>query len=246
MNWALQQDFDIRFEWGLEGAKRLSGSVDVAIVVDVLSFSTCVEVGVSKGAVIFPYVYKDERAEAFAAEHSATLASPSRHKDRLCLSPSTFSKVSEGDRIVLPSPNGATISFSLQGVTVLCGSLRNARAVAETAMTMGRRILVIAAGEKWEAESLRPCLEDQIGAGAILSYLKGRGSPESLGAVAVFHEFRESLLPTLLACSSGQELAQRGFPEDVELAAELNVSQTVPQLRDGAFGQLYRNPHDRI
>ena len=36
-------------------------------------------------------------------------------------------------------------------------------------------------------------------------------------------------------CASGRELVERGFAEDVAIAAELASSAVVPVLRDGAF-----------
>ena len=44
-----QQGYDIRFEWGLAGVKALAPLSDVVIIVDVLSFSTCVDVVVNRG-----------------------------------------------------------------------------------------------------------------------------------------------------------------------------------------------------
>ena len=43
---------------------------------------------------------------------------------------------------------------------------------------------------------------------------------------------------TLLACESGRELAAQGYPQDVESAAQLDVSACVPVLTDGAFVAL--------
>ena len=54
MTWYMQNEHDIRSEWALEGAQRLSTEADVTIIVDILSFSTCVEVAVSQGAEVFP------------------------------------------------------------------------------------------------------------------------------------------------------------------------------------------------
>ena len=65
-SWYSQSQYDIRFEWGIEGARQLSSDVDVVIVVDILSFSTCVDIAVSSGALVYPFLYKDERAVEFA------------------------------------------------------------------------------------------------------------------------------------------------------------------------------------
>lgn len=73
--------------------------------------------------------------------------------------------------------------------------------------------------------SLRPAFEDLIGAGAILSYLSGRLSPEAEAAVAAFHAFKQNMLVYLKKSSSGKELIARGFESDVELAGVINIEK---------------------
>ena len=70
----IQEGFDRRFDWGLEGASRLAHVVDLLIVVDVLSFSTAVDVVVSRGATVIPIAWRDSRAADFAREIDAHLA----------------------------------------------------------------------------------------------------------------------------------------------------------------------------
>ncbi|WP_238385059.1 hypothetical protein [Nesterenkonia muleiensis] len=48
-----QRDYPIRFDWGPVGA-RASGA-DIAVVVDVLSFSTSVCIAVERGMQVYPY-----------------------------------------------------------------------------------------------------------------------------------------------------------------------------------------------
>jgi 2-phosphosulfolactate phosphatase len=232
MNWFAQENYDIRFEWGLEGALQLSSLADVTIVVDVLSFSTCVDIATSRGAAVYPYLFKDERAVDFAKTINAKLAATERSKSELCLSPTSMNLLNAHDNVVLPSPNGSSICFSVKDSIVMCGCLRNAEAVAKKANQLGKKILVVAAGEKWNNDTLRPALEDQIGAGAILSFLKGTKSPEAISAINIFEMAKSDLRNILNGCASGQELIQRGFPEDNILAAQLNVSQTTPILVD--------------
>jgi 2-phosphosulfolactate phosphatase len=102
-------------------------------------------------------------------------------------------------------------------------------------MNYGRQISVIPAGEKWSDGSLRPAFEDFIGAGAILSYLKGNLSPEAQSAVAAYQGVRQSLESLIKQCGSGRELIERGFKQDIDLALKINVSDCVPTLLDGAY-----------
>lgn len=86
--------------------------------------------------------------------------------------------------------------------------------------------------------SLRPALEDLLGAGAVLSALRRQGdavlSPEAAAAAACF-EATPDVAATVAACASGQELTVGGFADDVAIATEPDVCDIVPILTDGAF-----------
>src|SRR5207249_6653331 len=131
---------------------------------------------------------------------------------RSSLPPDSCLEAPPGLRCVLPSPNGAqvTLAAARTATVILAGSLRNARAVAEAAARLGATFNVIAAGERWPDGSLRPALEDWLGAGAILSALPGGRSPEAASAVAVFQAHRGHLVETLDSCASGREQHARG------------------------------------
>ena len=143
-------------------------------------------------------------------------------------------------RETLASPNGATVSLDLAdaGAVVLAGCLRNASAVAAAARDLGGPVGVVAAGERRLDGSLRPAVEDLVGAGAILHALGGRPSPEARAAIAAFLDAAPDLASVLAACISGRELAARGLAGDLRMAAGLDVSQAVPRLSGGVFGQL--------
>ncbi len=234
-----QREFDVRFEWGQEGARLLGPVSDIVIIVDVLRFTTAVSVAVDRGAAVFPYPWDDPSADAFAKDHGAILAT--RGAGRLSLSPTSLLHLSEGERLVLPSPNGSTCAVvaAEAGSAVVAGSLRNASAVARFARAPGRTVAVIAAGELWPGGQLRPAIEDLVGAGAILAGMRlGSLSPEARVAVAAFGAVSRDLLATISKCSSGRELAAKGWEEDLALASELDASDEVPILSGGAFVAL--------
>jgi 2-phosphosulfolactate phosphatase len=228
---------EVRCEWGTQGVLHLAPISDVVIIVDVLSFSTCIDIATHRGAIAFPYQWKDESAQTFAQSVHAELAGQ-REDDGYSLSPASLVSIPSGTRLVLPSPNGSALSLATASTPTLTGCLRNCRAVALAAMTYGKRIAVIPAGEKWSDGSLRPAFEDFVGAGAIIHYLNGSRSPEAELACAAYQRVCEPphvLRELLHQSGSGQELLARGFEEDVDLALQLNVSNSVPTLVNGAY-----------
>jgi 2-phosphosulfolactate phosphatase len=237
-----QREYDIRTEWGTKGVEILSPVSDVIIIVDVLSFSTSVDVAVNKGAKVFPFSYNNESASDYAISINAVLAESNRLAvSKFSLSPSSLINIPENTRLVLPSPNGSSLSISTGTTLTLCGCFRNAQAVAEFAMSIGKQISVIPAGEKWTDGSLRYAVEDLAGAGAIIIFLKGKLSPESRSALAVYKSIETELKEQIKNCVSGKELIRRGFENDIELAVDLNLSNCVPGLVCGAYMDLKHN-----
>ena len=236
-----QDGFSARFEWGPAGAQALAAGVDVLVIVDVLSFTTAVEVAVARGARVYPYQHRDDSAATFARSIGATLAVGRRRvsiEAPYSLSPVSLAAIPANTRLVLPSPNGSAISVLAAelGRPILAGCLRNAAAVAAAARARGDVIGIIASGERWDDGGLRPAYEDLVGAGAIIDGLPLDGwSPEAQAAVSAFRAARDHLQDGLLNCASGRELVALGYARDVQIASELNVSGTVPVFRSGAY-----------
>jgi 2-phosphosulfolactate phosphatase len=237
-----QHGYGVRLEWGEEGVRTLGADCGVLIVVDVLSFSTTVDIATARGAGVLPLPADDERAERAARQAGAVLAG-----DReWTLRPSSVLDIPADVLLGLASPNGGTLCAiaSATGCVVLTGCLRNATAVAKEAarIAAGRAIGVIAAGERWQdvRGPLRPCVADQLGAGAVVAELRQRdagvASPEARLAEAAYLAVAGSGLADAVAgCASGRELVDRGDGEDVHLAAMADTSTTVPLLVDGVF-----------
>jgi 2-phosphosulfolactate phosphatase len=229
-----QSAFNRHFGWGPTAAALMSEGT--TIIVDVLRFTSAVEAATSRGAVVFPYRWADDGAQDFANSVGAALANSSQ-PDGLSLSPISLLVLESQDRIVLPSPNGATCALlaAHAGSTVIAGCLRNADAVGRAFFDHGESITVIACGERWPDATLRPALEDLLGAGAVLSKLGGRPSPDARSAIAAWRDAQHRVDETMKTCSSGVELQRKGASDDVVYCSQVNVSEVVPVLFDGAF-----------
>ena len=234
-----QHCFDVRCEWGEKGLEAIGPGSDVVIIVDVLSFSTTVDAAVSRGAAIFPYASDDPSAAGFAEEKNARLVGK-RGADKFSLSPRGMLELPVGSRLVLPSQNGGAVSRRSGAKATLAGCFRNRRAVAEYAKNLGGTIAVIPCGERWEDGTLRPSVEDWLGAGAIIELLPGDHSPEARAAAASFGALRPDLRKMMEESASGAELIERGYADDVRFATELDCSDCVPMLVDGAFVDVAR------
>jgi 2-phosphosulfolactate phosphatase len=238
MTWWEQAPYGVRFDWGPEGARRASAKC--LVVVDVLSFTTAVTVAAERGIRVYPHPPED--AEEFAKEHQAELAVGRREttEDRpWSLSPAGLRKAPPVPRLVLPSPNGSAISQASQ-VPVIAASLRNATAAGRWLTKHGygtpeRPVVVIAAGERWPDGSLRPALEDLLGAGAVLAALPTSDfSPEASAAISAFL-LTDDVRKVVTESASARELTAEGFAADVEVAVEVEATNVVPVLREGAF-----------
>jgi len=260
----------VRLEWGPTGAAALAADVDVAVVVDVLSFTTTLTVAADGGTVVHPFPWRDERAQAYAAAHHAELAADRSGGTRrvagafpprddagsepssapaggVSLSPTSVREAQQRPgglpRLVLPSPNGSTISAALaeSGARVVGASLRNATAVGRrlAGLDPASRVLVVPSGERWPDGSLRPAVEDLWGAGAVLAALVDAGGtglgPEARFAEAAWRTVAGRLPEELAACASGRELLDAGYTDDVTVAAEVDTTDVVPVLEAGAY-----------
>ncbi len=200
-----QTQYQIRFDWGLEGASDIGVGADVIVVVDVLSFCTAVDLGLSAGLQVVPLAAEGGKPTGGAAVAAA---------------------------------------LSSSSALVVAGSLRNRRAIADWALAQqgdkGDRftVAVIAAGEPGEKGGIRFCVEDLLGAGAVIDALADVGidycSPEAATASAAFTGLSNATGHLIGASAGGRELAAHGRRPDVDVAIDLDVSSLVPIL--GEFG----------
>ncbi|WBB78143.1 2-phosphosulfolactate phosphatase [Micromonospora sp. WMMD882] len=235
-----------RFDWGLAGAAELGRVCAVLVVVDVLSFTTSVEVAVSRGMRVHPFPWGEQAAE-YARRVAGTVAVGRRQttpEHPWSLSPAALRAAPVVPDLVLPSPNGSAIcaAASSTGRPVVAACLRNAASVGRWLCHHGygaddAPIGVVAAGERWPDGSLRPCVADQLGAANVLDAISD--VPVGLSVEAAMALAALASTPDVPAavrgCVSGRELVEGGFAGDVEMAAQVDVSDVVPVLRQGVF-----------
>lgn len=248
----------IHLEWGQHGVREPGPACTILIIVDVLSFSTAVDVAVARGASVVPLPLG-------AAAPPGSVIAGRRGSGSWSLSPASLLDLPAGTLLALHSPNGATLSAaSSPDLHVMAACLRNAPSVAAHVLSLARAggsldraggsldeagggpdqgaaIGVIPAGERWPDGSLRVAVEDLLGAGAVIAALQEQASglafsPEALAAADAFATTRRRGLAAAIAgCMSGRELAELGFAADVELAAAYGVSDAVPMLHGGVY-----------
>ncbi|OYU69658.1 MAG: 2-phosphosulfolactate phosphatase [Alphaproteobacteria bacterium PA2] len=227
-------------EWGLAGIEAWASQASAFVIVDVLSFSTAVSIAVDRGASIIPFPFDDSEAAAEEADRrGAQLATPKRAMGgQFSLSPASLRSLEPGSLLVLPSPNGSRLSLATGCVPTATACLRNFEIVAAWAKIVAGDgvIAVIAAGERWPDNSLRPAIEDWLGAGSVISALAGEENSEATSARRLFEISRNDLPRLISQCVSGRELFDRGFGQDVEIALEIGAGNSAAILENGAYG----------
>lgn len=239
-------DAHVHVEWGPSGARLAGDRGDVVVIVDVLAFSTSVATTVARGGTALSYSGDELDAmggrDAAAAALDAEVVAKDRAATtaRFSLSPASLAAIGPGDRLIFTSLNGAACTSAASNAPlVLVGALTNRTSVADVVRDLladgsAGRCTIVACGERWtsvssEPDSLRPSIEDLIGAGAVVAALGDvHRSPEADVAAASFGAVEDRLEHVLRGCVSGRELVERGFPDDVDLAAAIDSTPVVP------------------
>lgn len=246
-----QTSYEVRFDWGIEGLRSIADGAGVIVFIDTISFTTTVELATGLGLEIEPYPTLDREAAAAYAESVGAKLAGRRGEAGLSLSPTSMTAENAAAfgarRAVVISLNGSRVAADAAryGVPVVAANLRNFSAVARWVLAhqerLGRRanVAVVASGERRADDSMRPAVEDQLAAGAVVGALAALGidasSPEAAVAAASFDAMRGAVRHLLTASVSARELAEVGQLDDVRIAAQLDVSEVVPVMRDGVF-----------
>lgn len=203
-----QSRYQLRFDWGLEGLRRLAPA-DIVIVVDVLRFSSTVSARVATGEAV-PH---DDAAHAVSL-NGAAVATAAADADAVvflgCLRNATAVA-----RAVLAEQNrrAARTSVSVIAAGELSG--RGAEAVLRF--------------------SVEDQLGAGAVLGALEALGLDHSSPEAAAASESFRGLRAAARHLLTASGSGQELLERDRRAEVLAAADHDADDAVPVLRGGVW-----------
>lgn len=216
------------------------------VVIDVLRATTTIAVALAAGArAVLPAASTDEALRiAQNLEKGDVLLAGERKAQRipgfaLGNSPSEFTpEVVQGKTVVLTTTNGTAALTHVQGAreVVVCAAV-NFSVVAEKCRALlaqhGELLILCAGCERQFA------LEDAFAAGRLAKVLLPEGGLRSvkvndgaLAALEIARHFGERWLRAFRASAHGQELASKGYREDVRLAAQENTHPVLALYAD--------------
>jgi 2-phosphosulfolactate phosphatase len=250
-----QSRYQVRFERGIDGLRRLASS-DVVIVVDALRFSTTVTDAVARG----DRVPLDDAARATSRNGAVLAEAAAGLPDSPVVLLGCFRNASAVAREVLAEQHrrGERTSIAVIAAGELTGAESDAALAApesNAALAAPESNAALAApesdaalaGVESDAALARPesdaafrvAVEDDLAAGAVIDALAVLGvdysSPEAAAVCEAFRGLRGAVRHLLTASGSGQELQARGLADEVRAAGEIDAVDAVPVLRDGAF-----------
>jgi 2-phosphosulfolactate phosphatase len=202
-----------------------SYSKDVAIMVDVLRASTTITVALNNFNKIIA-VKDKSMAIKLAKEYNAVLAG---ERDGAPLpgfdtgnSPVEIKNFS-GDALVLTTTNGTRILEGMKAKSLI-GSFVNAKAVAQKASEIAdNHIEIVMAGVRG-----RFAIEDFLGAGEIISYLKNYELDEMAQAAYMASMDEKMVNKAIINSKSALGLQKLGFLDDITFSIKKNIYDIIP------------------
>lgn len=220
-----------------------------AIVIDVLRAGTTIACALANGCdEVIPTTSVEEAMEISRAYAKGDyLLCGERRGERidgfdLGNSPSEYTEERvRGRKIIITTSNGtAAIKAVKAADNVMVGSLWNLSAVCERALSLGKDVLIVCAGEGG-----RFTLEDAVCAGMMADAIASVAHPEESDGCAAVRRLSRDLcgdVATALSLSDhGRYLARIGFGRDIPVCAQVDKTSIVPMLEAGHVVRRYRS-----
>ncbi len=143
----------------------------------------------------------------------------------------------KGKKLILTTTNG-TKAFHLvsSGKEILVGSFFNIGATTKRCFELDRDLFIFPSGDEGNFS-----LEDTICGGMLIELItKKERKPVVLTdashcAQILYQRFKDNLLEAFHLSNHGKELINRGFGEDLAYCAQIDITDIVPEFKDGVI-----------
>lgn len=213
-------------------------------VIDVFRAATTVITAIANGArSIVPVLTPDEaRTRAGGFPSSDVLIGGERHGEPISgfdlgNSPLEYTPARVGGKVVVLTTTNGTRALATASRAAVCAFV-NVGEVARWALTQGRDLTVICAGESGNLS-----LEDSVCAGMLLDRIAETGTAivesDAARAARILSAYYRDRLDSLLRDSAwARRLAGAGRAADLAACLRVGILSHVPLLQDGAIGCL--------
>lgn len=227
----------------LDPACRFATGRAVAVI-DVIRATTTITMALHQGCVgVMPVRTLSEARTVARRLGKRALLAGERDAERaagfeLGNSPAEYGRERvKGKTIVLTTTNGTRAFQAVSGAQVIIAcSFLNVSAAARWLADAGFDILIVCAGRHGYF-----CLEDVVGSGMLIDRVLSIShetielSDAAWAAHRLFVTYRGDLLGMLRGCQWGREIIHKGFGADLEICAQVDLTDIVPVMRDGCL-----------
>jgi 2-phosphosulfolactate phosphatase len=217
----------------------------IVVVIDVLRATSVMIHALSQGASeIIPVATVEEAFQmAKVFQRGAILLGGERESKKiegfdLGNSPKEYmAEKVRGRKLILTTTNG-TKAFHLvsSGREIFAGSFFNIDAVSRRCLDLDKDLLIFPSGDEGDFS-----LEDTVCGGMLIDVITKAGqkpislTDASYTAQVLYKRFETNLLEAFHLSRHGKELMKRGFGEDLAYCAQIDMTDIVPQFKDGVI-----------
>ena len=142
-----------------------------------------------------------------------------------------------GKRLILTTTNGTKAFHAVSsGKKVLVGSFLNITAVAGRCFELNQDVLIYLSGDQGDFS-----LEDTVYGGMLIDRTIRKGGKSfhltdaSRAAHILFQKFEANIVESFYLSQHGRDLVDRGFEEDLPYCAQVDMTNLVPEFKDGVI-----------
>jgi len=215
----------------------------IVVVIDIFRATSSICYGIDNGAeAIIPVATVEECKSYESKGYLLAAERDGKVVDGFDFGNSPFAYAGEkvnGKTIVLTTTNGThAINESKKAAyQVIIGSFLNLTAVCNYLKTQDKDVFLLCAGWKNKFN-----LEDTLFAGAIVYQLKDENyflDDASIAADDLYQLAKDDLSAYTSKTAHSERLKKLGIEEDIKFCLNVNITSTIPVLKDGRLIKLY-------